>query len=91
MAIQAQLRGMLQSSIASLPQAYRAVISLRLMGEMTTADIRPTLTANGGAMATVQFFIADGLFIGQIPQFVEQLMDLAAEADAASRLAANVP
>jgi len=47
--------------------------------------IRPTLTANGGAMATVQSFIADGLFIGQNPAFLEQLMDLASEADAASR------
>jgi hypothetical protein len=47
--------------------------------------IRPTLTANGGAMATVRSFIADGLFIGQNPQFLEQLMELAAEADAAQR------
>src|SRR6202163_2276402 len=47
--------------------------------------IRPTLTHNGGAMATVQSFIADGLFIGQNPAFLEQLMDLAAEADAAHR------
>jgi hypothetical protein len=47
--------------------------------------IRPTLTQNGGAMATVQSFIADGLFIGQNPQFLEQLMDLASEADAAHR------
>ncbi len=37
-AIQAQLRGMLESSVASLPQPYRAVISLRLIGEMPTAD-----------------------------------------------------
>jgi hypothetical protein len=51
--------------------------------------IRPTLTANGGAMATVQSFIADGLFIGQTPQFLEQLMDLASEADAASRQVDN--
>ena len=47
--------------------------------------IRPTLTQNGGTMATVQSFIADGLFIGQNPQFLEQLMDLASEADAARR------
>ena len=47
--------------------------------------IRPTLTANGGAIATVQSFIADRLFFGQNPQFLEQLMDLASEADAASR------
>ena len=49
--------------------------------------IRPTLTQNGGAMATVRSFIADGLFIGQNPAFIEQLMDLASEADAASRQA----
>jgi hypothetical protein len=47
--------------------------------------IRPTLTQNGGAMATVQSFIADRLFIGQNPAFLEQLMDLASEADAARR------
>jgi hypothetical protein len=47
--------------------------------------IRPTLSHNGGAMATVQSFIADGLFIGQKPQFLEQLMELAAEAEAAQR------
>jgi hypothetical protein len=47
--------------------------------------IRPTLTQNGGAMATVQSFIADRLFFGQNPAFLEQLMDLASEADAASR------
>jgi RNA polymerase sigma-70 factor (ECF subfamily) len=37
-AIQAQLHGMLETSIASLPQSYRTVISLRLIGEMPTAD-----------------------------------------------------
>jgi hypothetical protein len=47
--------------------------------------IRPTLTENGGAMATVQSFIADRLFFGQNPAFIEQLMDLASEADAARR------
>jgi len=47
--------------------------------------IRPTLTQNGGAMATVQSFIDDGLFIGQNPAFIEQLRELAFEADAARR------
>jgi len=47
--------------------------------------IRPTLSPNGGPMATVQAFIADGLFIGQTPAFLEQLMDLASEAEAARR------
>jgi RNA polymerase sigma-70 factor (ECF subfamily) len=37
-AIQAQMRGKLESSIASLPHPYRAVISLRVIGEMPTAD-----------------------------------------------------
>ena len=47
--------------------------------------IRPTLSPNGGPMATVQAFIADRLFFGQNPQFLEQLMDLASEAEAARR------
>jgi Ferritin-like domain len=47
--------------------------------------IRPTLSANGGPMATVQSFIADGLFIGQSPQFLEQLMDLASAAESSQR------
>lgn len=47
--------------------------------------IRPTLSPNGGPMATVEAFIADGLFIGQNPAFLEQLMDLASEAEAARR------
>jgi hypothetical protein len=47
--------------------------------------IRPTLSAGGGPMATVQSFIADGLFIGQNPQFLEQLMDLASEAEGVRR------
>jgi hypothetical protein len=47
--------------------------------------IRPTLSPNGGPMATVQAFIADRLFFGQNPQFLEQLMELASEAEAARR------
>jgi Ferritin-like domain len=47
--------------------------------------IRPTLSPNGGPMATVQAFIADGLFTNQNPAFLEQLMDLASEAEAARR------
>jgi hypothetical protein len=38
-------------------------------------------------MATVQAFIADRLFFGQNPQFLEQLMDLASEAEAVRRQA----
>src|SRR5260370_14207274 len=47
--------------------------------------IRPTLSPNGGPVATVQSFIADRLFVGQNPQFLEQLMELASEAEAANR------
>ncbi|MCU1258301.1 MAG: hypothetical protein JWO80_1186 [Bryobacterales bacterium] len=47
--------------------------------------IRPTLSPNGGPTATVQAFIADRLFFGQNPQFLEQLMDLASAAEAARR------
>ena len=47
--------------------------------------IRPTLSAGGGPMATVQSFVADGLFIGQDPHFLQQLMELASEAEAAHR------
>ena len=44
--------------------------------------IRPTRT-KGAAMGVVTAFTADGLFIGQSPQFFELLADLAADADAA--------
>src|SRR5258708_3269339 len=47
--------------------------------------IRPTLSSNGGPMAAVPGLTADGLFIGQNPAFIEQLMDLASEAEAARR------
>jgi hypothetical protein len=40
-------------------------------------------------MAIVQSFIADGLFIGQNPQFLQQLMDLASEAESARRETEN--
>ena len=47
--------------------------------------IRPTLTPNGGAVATVQAFIADNLFFGQKdPRFFETLMGLASAADGAN-------
>ena len=47
--------------------------------------IRPTSSEQGGPMATVLSFIADGLFINQSAQFIEQLKDLASEAEAAHR------
>lgn len=40
-------------------------------------------------MATVQSFIADRFFVGQNPQFLEILMDLASEAEAAHREVLN--
>ena len=47
--------------------------------------IRPTITDNGGAQATIKAFAADGLFIGQPPTFLEQLMELALQADSVQR------
>jgi hypothetical protein len=49
------------------------------------AVIRPTLDVNGGAVATVNAFINDGLFIGQSQAFLELLFDLASAADEAHR------
>jgi Ferritin-like domain len=54
------------------------------------AIIRPTSTKNGGAVAAVQGFVDDGLFIGHVVYgksdgFVELLFTLAREADAARR------
>jgi hypothetical protein len=47
--------------------------------------IRPTSTQNGGAVATVKAFTADGLFIGQPAAFFELSMQLAIAADSARR------
>jgi hypothetical protein len=47
--------------------------------------IRPTLSQNGGPIATIRAFIADNLFVGQKPAFLETLMDLAVAAEAAQR------
>jgi hypothetical protein len=47
--------------------------------------IRPTSTKFGGAVAAVNSFVDDGLFIGQKKQFVDILFDLASEADHARR------
>jgi hypothetical protein len=49
------------------------------------AIIRPTSTKNSGAVAAVQSFVDDGLFIGQKKHFTDVLFDLANEADAARR------
>jgi hypothetical protein len=47
--------------------------------------IRPTLTENGGAVATIKSFTADKLFEGQSDEFFDTVMALAREADAARR------
>lgn len=51
----------------------------------TCSIIRPTLTQNGGAVATIKSFTADNLFLGQDKAFFNTVMKLAAAADAASR------
>ena len=47
--------------------------------------IRPLTDKFGGAVATIESFTADGLFVGQSKKFLDRLMDMAAEADAARR------
>lgn len=47
--------------------------------------IRPTLTENAGAVATIKSFTADRLFDGQTKKFFETVMALAEAADAARR------
>ena len=49
------------------------------------AIVRPTSTRLNGAVAAVQGFVDDGLFIGQKKQFTDLLFDLANEADQARR------
>jgi hypothetical protein len=49
------------------------------------AIVRPTSTKLNGAVAAVQGFVDDGLFIGQSKQFTDLLFDLANEADQAKR------
>ena len=44
--------------------------------------IRPTLTRNGGAVATIQAFTADNLFLNQSKAFFELVTELAMAADA---------
>jgi hypothetical protein len=47
--------------------------------------IRPLTDRFGGAVATIKSFIADGLFIGQSPKFLNLLQTMAVEADSANR------
>lgn len=49
------------------------------------ATIRPLTDKIAGAVATVRFLAADGLFLGQSKQFLNLLQTLAEEADAAVR------
>ena len=50
------------------------------------AIIRPTSSKNNGAMAALNGFVADGLFIGQQnPEFLKLMSQLAEEADEARR------
>ena len=49
------------------------------------AIVRPTSTKNGGAVASFQSFVDDGLFIGQKSQFFDLMFELANEADLARR------
>ncbi len=47
--------------------------------------VRPTLTQNGGAVATIHSFTADNLFLGQDKAFFNAVLALAAAADSAKR------
>src|SRR4029077_5439134 len=47
--------------------------------------IRPTLTQNAGAVATIKSFTADRLFDGQSSKFFAAVMALAEAADSAER------
>ena len=47
--------------------------------------IRPTLTQNGGAVATIKAFTNDLLFLGQSPAFFSLVSRLAEEADSVKR------
>src|SRR5579862_7959491 len=44
--------------------------------------VRPTLTQNGGAVATIQSFMADNLFLNQSKAFFQLVMEVASAADA---------
>jgi hypothetical protein len=49
------------------------------------AIIRPLTDRFAGAVATIQAFTSDGLFVGQPPQFLQLLNQMARQADAAQR------
>jgi len=50
------------------------------------AIVRPLTDKFGGAVATIESFTADGLFLGQSKKFLRELNTLANEADAARRI-----
>jgi len=58
---------------------------LRNSGLPEVSIIRPTLTQNAGAVATIKSFTADLLFEGQSREFFDTVMALAEAADAAQR------
>jgi Ferritin-like domain len=58
---------------------------LRNSGLPEVSIIRPTLTQNAGAVATIKSFTADLLFEGQSQEFFDTVMALAEAADAAQR------
>jgi Ferritin-like domain len=49
------------------------------------AIVRPTLVHDGGGVATIKSFTADGLFQGQPPSFFKIANEIASKADAARR------
>ena len=55
------------------------------MSKIVVAIIRPLQDKFGGAVATIASFTADGLFLGQSPEFLDLLQQMAVEADAAQR------
>jgi len=63
-----------------LPEPTRFIQGLPLV-----SVIRPSTTANAGAVATIKSFTADLLFEGQSKEFFTRVMGLAEAADAAKR------
>lgn len=56
-----------------------------LVPDVPCSIIRPMSTANSGAVATINAFIADNLFLYQSGAFIELLMQMANAADSAKR------
>jgi hypothetical protein len=47
--------------------------------------IRPSLIPNAGALHAFHAFSSSGVFLGQSPEFISMLTNLASQADAAQR------